>query len=329
MNIEKKFYVTNYVLQTSRLKSTPTKLLVASDIHYHKHVNKTLFNLLLKYVVETKPDFIIMPGDQIETIDFIDDEKEKEFFENIILTMSKIAPIIIIPGNHEIKDFNISYFKDRLKESSDDNKKAMDYFELLGKNKNVFFLNNTSIKIDGITFYGFNPRLGSYQRINDEKTTEEFIEDYLRTGFKMEESEYNILITHSPLQLYSERVQETLQDLKNSTDLIITGHMHDGYLPKFFDSRIKNKNVGLFITPLIAPIPGILCRGVHKYGRGYLCISQGFRKWTTDLLVTNTFESITANDLECLELTNSNDEEAISFEETKPFVKKIKSRKRT
>ena len=63
--------------------------------------------------------------------------------------------------------------------------------------------------------------------------------------------------------------------------------------------------MGLFFTPLIKPVPGIVCRGVHDFGRGYLLVTQGFRKWTADVKIFNAFEKITANDVEKLIIKNS------------------------
>ena len=125
---------------------------------------------------------------------------------------------------------------------------------------------------------GFSPRLSSYQKMNDKKVEEEFIEDYIKSGLKMLADSYNILLTHSPLQISRNGVFNAILDFKELTDLVITGHFHDGYLPKKLDKLLGNTNAGLFFTPLVAPYPGILCRGVHDFGRGYLFISQGFRK---------------------------------------------------
>ena len=66
------------------LGDVSSKILVASDIHYHLHVSKKSFLSLVQYCREIKPDFVVMPGDLIETIDFIDNYKEREFFEGII-----------------------------------------------------------------------------------------------------------------------------------------------------------------------------------------------------------------------------------------------------
>ena len=295
--MKKKFYVTDYKLNTPYINSEhPINILIASDIHYHSGVNKDLFLNLLNYAKESKPNYIIMPGDQIETIDFIDNQNELLFFENFIKDLSKIAPIIMIPGNHEIQDLDIKHFKNRLNDNSY-NDKAITYFEKLANNKNIYLLNNQTISIDNITFIGYSPRISTYQKIN-KQTENEFIEDFINGKFKISKNDYNILITHSPIHLYSETVQSQLKDFIKYTDLVITGHLHDGYLPKILDKKLGNTNVGLFVTPKVKPYPGIICRGMHDFGRGSLIISQGYRKWTANIPILNAFEKITANDVE-------------------------------
>ena len=82
-------------------------------------------------------------------------------------------------------------------------------------------------------------------------------------------------------------------------------------MPKRLDKFVGKSNAGLFFTPLIAPYPGIICRGVHDFGRGYLFVSQGYRKWTADIPIFNAFEKLTANDVENIIIANGLDK---SFE---------------
>lgn len=324
MKPEDKFYVTSYGLTTPYMKSDiPTKIMVASDIHYQTNISQELFKEIVKYARETKPDFIVMPGDQIETIDFIDNTENRKFFEYIIRSLSEVAPVIMIPGNHEIKEFNKENFKKRIKKENNDklNTKALMYFEGLTKYKDVYFLNNEQTKIKGATFLGFNPRLGSYLKRNDKETIDNFIEDYIKSGLKMAEEEYNILLTHSPVQMVNKDVLYEIKDFDNLTDLVISGHLHDGYLPKVLDKKLGNTNAGLFLTPLVAPYPGIICRGIHDYGRGYIFISQGYRKWTADIKLFNYFERFTANDIEELIISKGIDKN-ITKEESTPYRKR-------
>ena len=320
MKTKKKFYVTDYQITTPSFKSDiPKKIMVISDMHYQTSVNRDLFEILIEYAKDVNPSIIIMPGDQIETIDFIDKKENKNFFENIIKELSKVAPIIMIPGNHEIKNFDRENFKNRLNSSLDINVKALEYFKSLTKFKNVYFLNNEQITINGINFLGFSPRLSTYQKTNDKKTEEEFIEDYINSKFKVSENTYNVLLTHSPLYLTNQNVLNSIPDL-NLIDLVITGHFHNGYLPKKLDRLLGKTNAGLFFTPMVLPYPGLICRGMHDFKRGYLFVSQGYRKWTADIKIFNAFEKITANDIENITIVKGKEK---SFKSTtyKPYNK--------
>lgn len=309
--MKNKFYVTSYNIQTSHLKEDKSfKIMVASDIHYQANVSRDLFTKLVEYAKKAKPDFIVMPGDQIETIDFIDLPSERSFFENIIKELSNVAPLIMIPGNHEVRDCNRNNFKNRHDGNDDINTKALSYFNSLINFENVYFLNNEQITIKGITFLGFSPRINSYVKINDIKTENDFIHDYLNCKFKIDKNNYNILLTHGNLQLLSKRVVDSISDFRE-IDLVISGHWHDGYLPKFLDKLLGKTNAGLFFTPLVAPIPGILCRGMHDFGRGYMFISQGYRKWTADTKIFNFFEKFTANDIDELIITKNNSDNRV------------------
>lgn len=140
MKIEKKFYVTDYNITSPYFNNNvPIKIMVASDIHYQISVNPSLFSELVDYAKMNKPDFIVMPGDQIETIDFIDNSSNKEFFESIIKALGNISPVIMIPGNHEIRDCNRDNFKNRHEGTDNVNTKALDYFKSLTNLKMFIF----------------------------------------------------------------------------------------------------------------------------------------------------------------------------------------------
>ena len=300
-NVNKFFSETELIHSYYYKSDKETNILVAGDIHYQPGVDKEIFKLLIKHTQETQPDFIVLPGDLIETIEFLDIKEEKEFFEYLIKSLAEICPVIIVPGNHEMGDF---VAKNAINRNYQYNVKAMKYFESLNKYKNVYFLNNEQTKIKDIMFLGFNPSLSTYLKRNDEKTNDIFIKDYIKSGLKMAEADYNILLTHSSMLLENNEVVKSINDFKR-TDLVVSGHWHDAYLPKFLDKYLGKTNAGLFLTPLIAPYPGIWCRGVHDFGRGYVFITQGFRKWTPDLFITNCFEKFTANDVEKLIISNS------------------------
>lgn len=293
--IKRKFYNKDFKIESKFLKVKDVKkILVISDIHYHPGVNKDIFSQLVVYSKKSKPNFVVIAGDLIETANFLDIEKEKNFFEKTLKDISKIAPLIIVPGNHEVSHFNrLEISKNKYEETLN----VIEYLESLNKYKNIYFLNNRQVEIEGINFIGFNPSVKTYLK---RKERELFIKEYLNSGLNMPKDKYNVFITHSPLFLGDSVVLEKIKDFRENMDLAIAGHFHDGYIPKWMDIFFANTKIGLFITPLLFPIPGTLCRGIHKIGRGYLLISQGYRKYTPNKAIFNFFEKFTANDVETI-----------------------------
>ena len=90
MEPKNKFYTTDYGISTPYYKGDiPKRIMVASDIHYQPSVNRDTFRLLVKYAQESKPDYIVMPGDQVETIDFIDDINIAENLKGKIMEINE------------------------------------------------------------------------------------------------------------------------------------------------------------------------------------------------------------------------------------------------
>ena len=61
--------------------------------------------MIVRYVEETNPDFVIMPGDQIETIGFIDYTEYKDFFlTNAFekITTNDVENLILKQGEKKI-----------------------------------------------------------------------------------------------------------------------------------------------------------------------------------------------------------------------------------
>lgn len=303
----KKFYLDNYKIVTPHFNNGSKKLLVVSDIHFHRNVDKNIFNLLIQNCQLLKPDFILIPGDIIETDDFITNISEREYLEFFIKELSLICPVIIIPGNHDIGSFKS--LKDRVAMENGSNTntslEAIKYFESWNRFNNVYFLNNQQTEISGINFLGFSPSIITYIKNNDQEVRDIFVEDYLKSGLKMYENTYNVMLSHSPTLLVDDNVKLALNEVNELSDLVVTGHLHDGYLPKKLDRFYENTNYGIFITPFVSPLKGLVCRGIHDYGRGYLFVSQGFRKFTADIPLFRSLEKITANDVEMLDISNS------------------------
>ena len=295
----KKFYEDQYTIASTNYNFDDKNLAIMSDIHYHPRVDKDLYMLLIEYARRTEPDFIIMPGDMIETNSFIDIGRERDFFEWFIRSLSEICPVVMIPGNHEIHNLEVKTFFS--KSSSKESIKGMNFLESLTKFKDIYFLNNTELNLDGINFLGFSPSIETYLK-RDERTMDLWKEEYAKANFKVNPDKYNVLLIHNSFPLTAIADSGDINDL-NNYDLTISGHWHDGYLFKWLDRFIRNPYLGLSGYPKIRLNSGIIYRGIQSFGRGYLFTSQGVRTWNADIALFNLFEKICANDVERLTLT--------------------------
>lgn len=301
-----KFYEEKIILPSVFYTSTMKTIAVYSDIHYHKNIDKEVILLLILYAQMIKPDYIIMPGDMVDNSKFLNNFQDKKYFEYFIKALSEISKVIMIPGNHETHDMiSVSWlFSDNLTQT-------IKYFESLNRLKNVYFLDNSQIRIDNINFISYTPPHSTYYS-KSKRTIDKFMNGYIKSGLTMDDDKYNILLTHNPIPLTISNEYKKIDDFNNSTDLVISGHLHNGYLPRFMYEKYKNTNMGLFFAPFINPLNGFICRGIHNFGnRGKLFVSKGYKKWASDLILFNFFEKFTSNDVELLTLINPKDKSLI------------------
>lgn len=79
-NKSSKFYSDEYRVNLPTYKGEESTIVVASDIHFHERVDKELFFSMIRYCNRVNADYVIMPGDLIESFDFLNNSKEKNFF---------------------------------------------------------------------------------------------------------------------------------------------------------------------------------------------------------------------------------------------------------
>lgn len=288
---------TEFIQSTYFKKPQNQTFLFLSDIHYHPKVDKELYKMIVKDVIERRPDYVVITGDLFETDDFLDDSKSVQFFDTFIHCLAEISKVVMIPGNHDITDYNAKTFMN--KQYSGESR-SIKYLESLNRLTNVYFLNNEQLDMNSLTFIGLNPRNETYLKRNDPTTRELFIEDYLKGNYQLNSENYNILLTHSSLPLLDPIVLSSSTDF-NLYDLNLSGHWHNGHMPKWMDYFVKNTDIGIFTVPRIAPIPGIPCRGRHPFSRGEMFISRGFRKFG----LFSFIDEISEHNMDVLILSNS------------------------
>lgn len=230
------------------------KIALLSDIHYYPNYNLNIFKSVIKQLKKNKPDYITIIGDILDNSKTTDLTNLKEF----LITISKIAPIIAITGNHDEKVgamHNWSYYKN------------LELIKLLNSIPNIHFLQDKTYTINNISFYGFNPSFEYYER--EYESYQSFCEEIKKTNSKLTDSNYNILLFHSPINIYTYLKNNPNHNL-NKSDLILSGHMHNGCLP-FIIAHPLNK---IFHTSrgLISPNRSLF----PKYAQGRIYERDGY-----------------------------------------------------
>lgn len=260
---------------------------VGADIHFHEGFTKGVFESLVNYFTELKPDVMVIPGDIIENIQFMDITEEREYFESILKRLSSVSPVIMTPGNHEITTY---YNNKKLIY----NEKCVEYFyDLSNRIESFYFLNNDTVSLNGCRFIGFSPSMESYLNYSKTDYSADLImhRDFENSGIKVFRKDYNILLSHIvPNMIYNMKY----------IDLVISGHWHNGYMK---GNSINNK-LGFIFTPLYGLNNRIIIRGQVPYGRGYSIISKGYRKWTDNNPLFNFADKFVSNNVEVIQISN-------------------------
>ena len=206
--------IKHLTINTDKIKEETT-LLLLSDLHKSKNKKNDKIEVLKKKLTSKTDDIdiIIIAGD---IIDSPRDLNNKTFISDLIITLADLTknkPTFIALGNHDmtIKSDGEKYLR-----------------SILEAVKNVHCLENGEvIDIKGISISGFIPTMKYYKK----PTEEEFLKQYnLVEGKEFNSDKYNIFVTHDPTVLI-EISKKQNKFIKDNTDLVVTGHMHNGLMP--------------------------------------------------------------------------------------------------
>ena len=220
---------------TTKKNIKDTTIALISDIHYHNTFNSKLFDKITKQIKNAHPDYIAIAGDILDT-----------------------TTTIVILGNHDEKQGemkNWSY------------KKNQKLISILNNIENIHLLTDTTYQEDNITFYGFNPSFKYYEE--DKETYESFCNEIKDLNCNIPKDTYNVTLIHTPINIYKFLSNNKEHNLNNS-NLILSGHMHNGCLPLWM-SNIINK---VFKTSrsIISPTRKIF----PKYAQGRIYERDGY-----------------------------------------------------
>lgn len=245
--------VRSFEIQSDKIPSSFDSFRIAhiSDLHNESFGDNN--ERLLSKIKETSPDIIALTGDIIDSW-----KTDFSVAEDFIRSVSEIAPVYYITGNHE----------PRIDESEE-------LFRAMQEH-GVFLLRGTKTALekgtDKIMLYGIDdPSYVADYLLGDEETV---IDDSLR---KLQtEDSFGILLSHRPefFRLYE----------KYGFDLVLSGHAHGGQF------RLP------FIGGLFAPGQGILPEydsGLYTESGTSMIVSRGLGNSTFPLRFNNCPEIIT------------------------------------
>lgn len=241
------------IFYTNKIKNE-YQIALISDIHFNDKFNRKIFKKILNQIKERQVNYITIAGDILDTSSTTNLDDLKDFF----IELTHIAPTIAVLGNHDEKAGQIHNW------TYEKNEKLL---ELLNSIENLHFLNDSNFTDDEITFYGFNLSYHHYEV--KKESYETFCEEIEKLKCEIPENTYNITVFHSPINIYT-YLKKNKKSSLNKTDLILSGHMHNGCIPhtiaRFFNKVFRSTRG--FISPRRELFP--------KYAQGRIYERDGY-----------------------------------------------------
>lgn len=208
------------------------KILIYSDLHlgFKDRSNiKEIFN-----IPELSPelyDYILIPGDIVHSGKSLENlEVKKAIIEKLSLLTGTTKTYVSIGNHDQYERYGFETWAAYCKDS------AISTFSQL-PNMHILDINEKIVE-DNIEFSAINNSVHYYFEFYESK--EFFEEEYnLRTEkMKFNKSCFSILLTHDPKSIYA-LSKEHNKCLVPNTDLVISGHMHNGFTPNFLQDKLK------------------------------------------------------------------------------------------
>ncbi len=280
----------NEVFETNK-NISEIKIALLSDIHYYEGYNLKIFNKIIKQITNTKPNYVCIAGDILDTSDTTEITPLKEF----LTTLSNICPIIAVLGNHDEK-------KGYMGEWSYEPNNALRDF--LNTSKNIYLLDDTRYidKDNNICFYGYNLSYHYYEVTDEDYKV--FEEETNKLKETLNNDTYNITLIHTPINIFK-YLKENNTEL-SKTNLILAGHMHNGGIPFIITHTINKlfKSSRSLFSPLKKFFP--------KYAQGRVYnekvdayIYEGLSKLSHSTRLFHYFDFIFSKNIEIITIKKS------------------------
>lgn len=207
--------IRNYIKTTSKIKKEITFFLI-SDLHYFKPKDLKKCQFILEEIHKRKPAYLIIAGDLLDSSNIA----HEHFFINFIKACALETTVLIGIGNHDIT------FIENKRTLYDRNK---NFWKQLNKIKNVYVLDNKNFETDELCIFGITLPYSYYYEKLDVK---DFLNQYLTDT---NSQKLNMLLAHDP--------SITSKYDMTSYDIVLSGHTHNGTIPKILEKVAKNRGL--------------------------------------------------------------------------------------
>ena len=239
-----------YHCRSKKIKKDINIFLV-SDFHYTNEKDLKNYHFIIEELEKNKPNFLFLGGDILDSATVSDEDLLLREIEK----WAKETVVIIGIGNHDItivKNKKTLYYKNE------------SFWNKLKKIKNVVILDDDCYEEKEFRIIGITVPYSSYYK---NKNITEFLEEHIK---KYDNQKMNLLLIHSANFLYSEKSDILLQNI----DFVLSGHNHNGMVPKIFEKIMKHRGI---ISPSKKLLPSYV-RGKFKRYNTTFIISGGMTK---------------------------------------------------
>lgn len=224
----KNIEIVKNILSSKKLKKDITFIHIG-DIHYNETTSTKKLEYIKYSIEDAHPDYIFITGDLLDRPKITKNKEKIKLLVSWLNSLGNIAKVFISLGNHDIileEDYK--------------------FFNKLNDINNIYVLNNQSYEDENVFISGFTLPTNYYYNIEkheDEDALLETLQNNFNLVTNLPKKKYKVALIHSPILLSEKKVVEKLKEY----DLILSGHMHNGLIPRILDKIIKN-NYGL-ISP--------------------------------------------------------------------------------
>lgn len=216
------------ILSSKKLKKDMTFIHIG-DIHYNETTSAKKLEYIKYAIEDAHPDYIFITGDLLDRPKITKNKEKIKLLVSWLNSLGNIAKVFISLGNHDIileEDYK--------------------FFNKLNDINNIYVLNNQSYEDENVFISGFTLPTNYYYNIEkheDEDALLETLQNNFNLVTNLPKKKYKVALIHSPILLSEKKVVEKSKEY----DLVLSGHMHNGLIPRILDKIIKN-NYGL-ISP--------------------------------------------------------------------------------